>query len=215
MRKPFVLILIAITLILMSGCRTASSASEIPPSEKISQKVTITLSPNSAEYDAKNVPNGTVRFFASIENRTGGPITVAHPAVCFPASFQVGQRMNSSDRHGKSEILLTITKADEKTVVLRDGPYFLDPEHIDHFLIRPGESKQFHIGWFFPNARGRWEDDREAESAFMEKGHYKVRLLYRNFFPKAVVYNSSTNKGTFINAWIGEMLSNEVTVEIK
>lgn len=49
----------------------------------------------------------------------------------------------------------------------------------------------------------------------MKKGQYKVQLLYRNFLPLAFVYDLSSQKSRLVNAWTGEMLSNEVIIEIK
>jgi len=117
--------------------------------------------------------------------------------------------------HGKSEILLTIEKPDGRIVVLRDGPHFFDPYNISHLTIEPGESKQFYVGWFFLNARGRWDDDSQAAIVFTEKGHYRVTLLYRNLFPRGFVYDTSTGKSSSITVWTGEIQSNTVTVEIK
>jgi hypothetical protein len=98
---------------------------------------------------------------------------------------------------------------------LRDGPYYFDPKKIDRFTIQLGESRQFYVGWFFQHARGRWENDTVASNLFLNRGQYKVRLLYRNFFPKAAVYDRSTNKTNFIKVWTGEILSNEVMVIIR
>jgi hypothetical protein len=203
------------TLIAMSGCSNKNQSSMIFPNEKTCHEIVITLNPKTSEYTISEVLRGAVSFSASVKNQGNRSITFAHPTVCFPADYQTGQSMDFNDRHGKSEILLTLEKPDGKIVVLRDGPHFFDPYNISHFTINPGESKQFHVGWFFQNARGRWEDDLKAETVFKEKGTYLVTLLYRNFFPKGFVYDTSTDKSSLISVWTGEIQSNEVTVEIK
>ncbi len=200
-------------LLTSAGYDTSSSGLKYPLSNGVD--VSITLSPNATSYNLKDVSRGQVSFSASIKNQGDNSIIIAHPALCLPANYQMGERLHFKDRHGQSEILLTIITPNNKTVILRDGQYFFDLGNIDHFNIDPAESKQFYVGWFFLNARGRWENDKEAATVFMNKGLYRVKLLYRNFFPKAYIFNSSTDKWKVVNTWVGEMWSNEVTIEIK
>jgi hypothetical protein len=71
------------------------------------------------------------------------------------------------------------------------------------------------LGWFFQNARGRWENDAEAAAAFLDKGKYKVTIIFRNALPFAYLNNADTNKPELVKVWTGEMQSEEVAVEIK
>lgn len=215
MNKCYTIIFTLFTLFAIGGYNNESRASRVTPTDKASQKTVITLNPKTSEYNIIEVSKGAVRFSASVENQGDRSITFAHPTICLPADYQIGKSLNFKDHHGKSEILLTIEKPDGEIVVLRDGPHFFDPNNISQFNINPGESKLFYVGWFFKNARGRWKDDLKAESVFMGKGQYRVKLLYRNIFPKALVYDTSTSKSSLINVWTGEIQSNEVIVKIK
>ena len=203
------------TLLAIGGHHHESHASGTNPTDKTGQPAIMTLNPRASEYHIRDVSKGAVHFSASVANQGDGLMTFAHPAICFPVGHTIGKSLNFQDRHGKSEILLTIEKPDGRIVVLRDGPHFFDPDNISHFNIGPGESKLFHVGWFFQNARGRWEDDVKAQSVFMEEGRYRVRLLYRNSFPSAFVYDTSTSKTMILDVWTGEIQSNEVIVEIR
>jgi hypothetical protein len=215
MNKFGITIFTLLALVVMSGYSYENSASRVIPNDNVSQKTSIKLIPNISEYNINEVSKGEVRFSAFVENKDSNLIIFAHPVICFPADYQVGKTLNFKDRHGKSEILLTIEKPDGRIVILRDGPHFFDPNNISHFTINPGESKLFYVGWFFQNARGRWENDLKAASVFMGKGLYRVQLLYRNFFPKAFVYDTITSKSRLIEVWTGEIQSNEVIVKIK
>lgn len=215
MAKTIVLIGFLLTWIFSTGCGSEGNLLITHPSIKANQSTSITLIPEKSEYDVRDVPSGSVKFYASIKNHGNRPITIAHPTICLPADYQMGKTYHFKDHHGKSEILLSVIKPDNKTLTLRDGPYYFDPKRTDRFTIQPGESKQFYVGWFFQHARGRWENDSEAANLFLNKGQYKVRLLYRNFFPKAAIYDRSTNKTSFIKVWTGEIPSNEVIVKIK
>jgi len=215
MGKNIAIISILLTWIFSVGCESEEKFLKTHLSMKANQNVSITLIPERSEYDVRHVPSGSVKFYASIKNHGDSPITIAHPTICLPANYQMGKAYHLKDHHGKSEILLRVIKPDNKTLILRDGPYYFDPKKIDRFTIQPGESNQFYVGWFFQHARGRWENDLVAANLFLNKGQYKVRLLYRNFFPKAAVYDRSTRKTHFIKVWTGEILSNEVIVIIK
>jgi len=215
MNKCCTIIFTLFALLAIGGYNNESQASRATPTDKTSQKTLIKLNPKTSEYNINEVSKGAVRFSASVENKDDSLIIFAHPTICFPADYQIGKSLNFKDHHGKSEILLKIEKPDGQIIILRDGPHFFDPNNMSHFTINPGESKLFYVGWFFQNARGRWEDDLKAQSVFMGKGRYRVKLLYRNFFPKAFIYDTSTSKSSLINVWTGEMQSNEVIVKIK
>lgn len=185
------------------------------PPFPISGDISLSLYPEKSAYSSQDKPHSSVKFHAVIKNLGNTPITVAHPSICMPSDYQIDEIFHIKDRHGKSEILLRVEKPDGKIVILRDGPHFFDPKLTDRFLILPGETAQFSLGWFFPNARGRWEDDLEAYSLFSMKGTYRIRLLYRNFYPKAVIHDRKTKKTGFIPVWTGEILSNEAVLTIK
>jgi hypothetical protein len=131
----------------------------------------IRLLPRSPSFDLEAVPQGAVRFTALIKNEGVETIRVAHPSVCFPADYKLGEIRSFEDSHGKSEILLKITRPNGSELVLRDGSlYAFDPGNIPLLTIPPGESRTFEVGWFFQNARGRWEQDGEAAKAFLIRG---------------------------------------------
>lgn len=204
-----------ITVTAVSGYCETNTVPKMLPIGEVSKTISITVEPKTSEYDLETVSRGAIGFSASIHNRSDETITIAHPSLCFPAHYKPGEKRNFRDSHGKSEILFKIIRPNGKTVILRDGPHFFEADTPDNLIIPSNESKTFHLGWFFLNARGRWEDDAKAATVFMDKGQFKAQLLYRNLFPKAVAIEPSTNKSRFINVWTGEILSNEVTVKIK
>ncbi|HSB03655.1 MAG TPA: hypothetical protein VLK23_00580 [Thermodesulfobacteriota bacterium] len=191
-------------------------------SKNIATKVTsppnasMTMTPYRVTYDLSEVPLGAVRFTASIRNEGTTTITIAHPSVCFPADYKPGEIRRFNDSHGKSEILLKITKPNGTNLILRDGQlHAFDPKNVHLLTIPSGEIRTFDVGWFFQNARGRWERDDEAAEAFLLKGKYKIKILFRNFFPKAALYDQNTKESKFVDVWTGEIESVQVTVEIK
>jgi hypothetical protein len=180
------------------------------------QGTSITLTSYSAAYDLSEVQHGAVKFTASIRNEDTTTITIAHPSICFPAGYKPGEIKRFSASRGKSEILLKITKPDGAGVILRDGNmHGFDPGNIHFLTIPSGETATFDLGWFFQNARGRWERDDEAAGVFMSKGKYKIRVLFRNFFPKAAFYDDTDRESRFVAVWTGEIESGQITVEIK
>jgi hypothetical protein len=176
----------------------------------------ILLLPGARIFTLDEVQRGAVGFTAVIKNEGTAVLTVAHPSICVPLDYKWGETRRLGDSHGKSEILLKITKPDGSNVVLRDGCfYYFDPYNIPVIAIPPGETGSFHVGWFFQNARGRWERDDKAANLFMGKGKYKVSILLRNVFPHAVLYDESTRETRFVDVWTGERESPEVTIEVK
>jgi hypothetical protein len=207
--KSGILFLLGLILSLSLGC---SQNLNLPSSQPV---VSLRLDPRSAKFDIDQVPQGAVRFTATIRNEGPEAITVAHPSVCLPPDYAPGATWNPRDFHGKSEILLQIHRPDGSEIVLRDGyrSYF-DPGNIPVLTIPSGGTGTFDVGWFFQNARGRWERDDEAARVFLLKGTYKVRMLIRNHFPTAGVYDIRTREMKFLKIWTGEMKSREITVEI-
>jgi hypothetical protein len=209
--KPGGLGLLAVVLLASAGCY----APRPTPAPSGSATAALTLSATAATYTLDEVRAGQVGFEATITNLGTSPILIAHPTACFPAGYQMGQTLSLEERHGRSEILLEIAQPNGQTAVLRDGPHNFDPGGLDRFTLLPNEAQQFDLGWFFQNARGRWEDDLKAQGVFLLEGQYRVQLTYRNQFPKAFVYDPATAKGGFVNAWTGELQSNVVTIEVK
>jgi hypothetical protein len=162
------------------------------------------------------VPQGAVGFTASVKNEGTTTITMAHPSICVPSGYKPGDRRRINDSHGKSEILLTITRPDDTTIVLRDGYlHYFDPDNVPLLTIPPNGIRVFHVGWFFQNARGRWEQDDEAAKVFLLKGKYRIRLMFRNVFPRAALYDASAKGLKYIDVWTGEMESREITIEVR
>ena len=176
----------------------------------------VVLLPSSTTFEIEKVSQGAVRFTASIKNEGMTIIKVAHPSVCIPSDYEQGKLRRFSDSHGKSEILLKITRPNGTNVALRDGYiYHFDPGNVPILTIPPNGNGTFHVGWFFQNARGRWERDDEAAKVFLLNGEYKIRILFRNVFPKAGLYNENTKEIKFIDVWTGEIESPEITIEVK
>jgi len=200
--------------LILGGCITKANFNQMAPIEEISKTVSIKLEPETSVYYIDNVLQGAVGFSAAVFNKDSDTIRIAHPTLCFPDDYQSGDIRRVEDSNNRSEILLKIIKPDGSIVILRDGHHFFDAETPDVLTIAPGEAKMFYIGWFFLNARGRWEDDALAAEVFRNRGSYKVQLLYRNLFSKAVSIDPSTNETSFIEAWTGEILSNEVSVTV-
>ncbi len=216
MRKHHTLRIVPL-LILFLCCASCHSKDPLfQPSSLPANGLSISLKPNQPTIPSEKVPQGAASFTATIKNNGTTPALVAHPSVCMPHNLQAGQFWHLDDSHGKSEILLEITKPDGEPLVLRDGHHFFDLEGLDHLIIPPGKTSSFHVGWFFLNARGRWEDDQKAATAFEAKGVYKVRILFRNSFPKAIVYEQpDPPKVKTVDAWTGEICSEPTTVEIQ
>lgn len=207
-------VIVLLSLLTIAGCKNDNQAHP-PAADSDAQALVITLGPESSIYDIEEVFKGAVQFAVSVENRGGSEITFAHPVICFPENHRIGDSLNIREYHGKSEILLTVEKPDGSVVTLRDGPHFFDPDNASYFIIDPGESDLFYIGWFFQNARGGWEDNIKAENVFTGRGLYRLKLLYRNFFPKALIHDAQTSKSRFTDVWTGEIQSNEVVVTIQ
>lgn len=207
-----VLLAVLSVTVLAVGCRWC----HIEPEVETNPGVSLVLRPVAPVFDVDQVPQGAVRFTVAIKNEWAIPVTIAHPSICFPADYKQGEIRHFADSHGKSEILLSITKPDGAVVTLRDGSiHFFDPGNVPVLAIPPHGTGTFDVGWFFQNARGRWEQDDIAAKVFLAKGTYRVRLLFRNAFPKAALYDDNTGKPTFANVWTGELRSAEIAVEVK
>jgi hypothetical protein len=195
--------------LLSLGVVVAMTASGAP-------RIALSLEADSAILEQAEADRGAVSFIATVRNHGSDPVTIAHPMICSPEGFAEGDAKRREDSHGKSEILLTIVRPDGQRVELRDGWFgFFDPGNVDHLAIPPGGSAVFHLGWFFQNARGRWEDDQLAWSIFTTPGIYTARVIFRNSYPRAYVRDQATTGITVVDAWTGELESNEATVEIK
>lgn len=195
--------------VLSLGVVVTLSASALPD-------ISLSLEPDSAVLDVAEVSRGAVAFIATITNGGSETVTVAHPLICLPEGFTEGDVKRPEDSHGKSEILLTVVRPDGDRVTLRDGWFgFFDPGNVDHLVIPPGESSAFRLGWFFPNARGRWEDDATAWTIFSEPGTYTARVIIRNEHPTAHVRDQTTHRVAVIDVWTGELQSNEASLEIR
>lgn len=208
-RIIFATLLIVMLTMSCEWCRAESDMNSNPAAS-------ILLIPRSSVFDIDKVPQGAAGFTALIENKGATAITIAHPSICFPAGYGQGETRHFSDSHGKSEILLKITKPDNTDIVLRDGHlYYFDPGNIPFITIPPNGTGSFDVGWFFENARGRWEDDDKAAKVFLLRGTYKISILLRNVFPKAALYDEITRENKFIDVWTGEIESAVTTIEVR
>jgi hypothetical protein len=197
------------------GTGAVGMASSDDPSQKTRSTLTLSLLPDSAAFGLDEVKRGAVGFTALIRNEGGATVTVAHPNICFPAEDVPGQTRRREASHGRSEILLTIERPDGEVVVLRAGLLgFFEPGSVDHLVIPPTQTGRFHLGWFFPNARGMWEDDARAGNVFGEEGEYSVGIVFRNAFPRARIRDGATKRPRLVEAWTGEMESEKVTVDV-
>lgn len=182
---------------------------------KISSSSSITLELIPIMHEGEWVKS----FTARIKNNDTKSVTIAHPAASWPEKPEAGVVKAVEDLHGKSEILLEVTKPDGSKVILRDGTmHYFDPGNSPCLNIEPGKTDSFHVGWFFQNARGRWENDLKAWKVFEDKGTYKVRIFLRNAFSHAI-YNyeeGNTLKVKHVkDVWTGEVESDEVAVLVK
>jgi hypothetical protein len=197
---------------LTASCERLNSEFEVNSHPGIS----IVLLPSSATFEVEKVPQGVVGFTASIKNEGTTTIRIAHPSICFPSEYKQGEERRFGDSHGKSEILLKITKPNGTNVFLRDGHFYcFDPGNVPILTIPPNGTGTFHVGWFFQNARGRWERDDEAAKVFLLKGKYKISILFRNVFPQAALYEEDAKRIKFVDVWTGEMKSQEISIEVK
>ena len=200
----------------LMGVLTGCSCLHPAPRAASGQAASIALLPRAGAFDAREVPQGAVGFTAAVRNDGPTALVIAHPSVCFPADYRQGETRRFDEAYGKSEILLKITRPDGAGIVLRDGSlHHFDPGNVPLLTIPPNGTGTFDVGWFFPNARGRWEQDDEAARVFLLKGGYRIRLLFRNAFPRAALYDATTGKTTFIDVWTGEMESAEIMIEVR
>lgn len=170
--------------------------------------VELSLESSEPNYTLEDVDRGAVRFVAKITNSSDKTLVVGHPSFCFPSrALSAGIRLD--DRDGKSEILLQIRKPNGEQVNLRDESQF-EPEFVSHLVIPPKDSKQFSLGWFFQNARGKWDDDRVAWTVFAAKGSYVVQLTLRNTFP----YLISPTQSEPLAVWTGELRSKPIKIQV-
>jgi hypothetical protein len=202
-------VLTALLIVSLAGISIAAEV--IPP-----QGASIILMPLSDTYNLDKSLRGAVRFRALIRNESTETITIAHPSFCFPSDYKMGESKHFSENHGKSEILFKATKPDGTIVVLRDGFFHgFDPENTRFLTIPANETGTFDVGWFFQAAEGRWERNDEAARLFTQSGKYRIVLLFRNLFPKALLYDEKTREIEFVDVWTGEMESGQITVDIK
>lgn len=205
-----------IILLLFSSWPAESLTAPLPPPAAIKPRAILSLGPGTATYEMAAVRRGAVAFTATITNQGDSPIIIAHPTVCVPAGHQAGTPRHLADLHGRSEILLLVKKPDNGLETLRDGFHFFDPDGRNHFSLAPGQTGGFRLGWFFANARGRWEDDRRAATLFRSKGLYRIKLLFRNQLPEALIYDpAGANTTRRLQVWTGEMESAEVIVVVR
>jgi len=206
----------ALIVLQLVGPAANGLASPGDSAPKAGSAVTISLLPDSNTFDMEDVRLGAVGFTAQVRNEGAAAVLIAHPNICFPADYVPGETRRREDSHGRSEILLRIERPHGERVVLRQGLLgFFEPGHFDHRVIRPGETTSFHLGWFFENARGFWEDDARAWGVFREQGDYSVRILFRNAFPRAWIRDESTGRPRVVEAWTGEVESEAVTVTVR
>jgi hypothetical protein len=214
MKKRFTAAIALLSILALTGCTESAQA---PPTGTGSNANTlaITLGPQTSEYSIDDVFKGDIQFAVSIENTAGSETVFAHPTICFPEDYRIGDSLDLTEHHGKSEILLTVEKPGGNVVTLRDGPHFFDPAEESYFTIEPGQSNLFYLGWFFQNARGGWEDNVKAENVFTGRGEYRLTVLYRNYFPRALVRDTASDTSRFIDVWTGEIKSNTIKVNIE
>lgn len=202
-------------LLLVTGLPSAVIAQDASRAATTS-RLTVVLAPASPVFDKSRVPQGVVNFTATIENEGAAAITLAHPSICVPDGYEPGSTRSPNDSHGRSEILFTIAKPDGTTVVLRDSyAHYFDPDNRPLISVPPDGVSTIQIGWFFQNARGRWERDDEAANVFLDVGQYKVRLLFRNTFRKALISDRGAGGLRYVDVWTGQMESPEITVDVR
>ncbi|HEY5749421.1 MAG TPA: hypothetical protein VIU12_25310 [Chryseolinea sp.] len=214
-------------VMLTPSCERHNTESKVTSNHGLS----IQLLSRSATFDIAEVPQGAVHFTALIKNAGATTMTIAHPMLCVPADYH----QEEIESHGKSEILLEITTPNGAEIILRDRSVFFEPcasaaDDLPFITIPPNGTGAFDVGWFFRNARGKWEHDVEAANVFLVKGRYKIRILIHNVFPKAMFYDDNARSGgvpktvgigvvlwerVLTDVWIGEMESPEITIEVK
>jgi len=210
MDRRIVLAVLTVAVVVTGGVNLAEDAAP-----NLAPDVSISLTPDSKEYDLESVRRGAVGFTVEIRNSGDVALTVAHPVFCVPAGYEPGTTWRREDAHGKSEILLSIRQPDGKTVVLRDGGMALfEPGFVDHLVIPPHGTASFHLGWFFENARGRWENDPAAWRVFRQKGTYRVNVVFRNAFPKAWLRDATRGRAELVDVWTGTLESAEATLTV-
>jgi len=203
----------ALLMVLFAALYAGKNAESVMNTDAIAS---IRLHAESAVFEIDEVPKGAVIFTAEIRNEGSTTLTIAHPSICFPAARKQGKAGHIDDSRGKSEILLKIRKPDGSHVVLRDGHlHYFDPGNFPLLIIPPKKTGTFHIGWFFRNARGRWEQDDEAAKVFLAKGDYKVGITFRNVFSAATFFDEGVGAVKSIEVWTGEMESAEISVEVR
>jgi len=208
-------IAVALAAIVVSAAAAGLGEESARRPHETKGRVSITLRPDASTLSIEDVTRGRVGFTATIHNQGQERLVIAHPTVCVPADFGSGKNASREDWHGESEILFTIDRPDHDRVVLREGMFaFFEPGNVDRLEIEPGADATFHVGWFFPNARGRWENDQVSWEVFRQPGEYEVSILYRNRFPRAWTRDRESGEVSMIDVWQGELESNVVTFAV-
>jgi len=211
-RVPSIALALAASVLAVSAAAAGPGEKSEPVPDDTTGQVSIILKPDTSTFSLEDVTRGRVGFTATIRNRGHERVVIGHPSVCVPADFGPGKSASREDWHGVSEILFTIDRPDHDRVVLREGMFaFFEPDNVDRLEIEPGADATFHVGWFFPNARGRWENDQVSWEVFRQPGEYKVSILYRNRFPRAWTRDRTSGKVSMVDVWQGEFESNVVT----
>jgi hypothetical protein len=180
------------------------------------QLLKLTLRPAKEGYDLEEARLGNVTLIAGLENSGNTPLILAHPNVCFPHDYQAGESFQLTEREGKSEISILITRPNETQISLRHNLLrMFEPGHKDHLVIQPGEAKEIQFGWFAPASLGQWDYDSGGaitEPIFSQKGTYHLGVKFTNMFPRAHIYDEAESSHMIDTAWTGEVQSSTIIV---
>jgi hypothetical protein len=175
----------------------------------------LSLEADSPVFSFDDADSGELTITARFKNLGGGPVFLAHPSTTVPDGYEPGGTFSMSERHGRSDILLYITRPDGGEVVLRNNALRgFEPGNRFRLDIPPGETREIRLGWlgqFF--ALGMWDDLREP--VFTERGVYKFRMVYRNRFHKAFSFKRDCDVLENDAPWTGELESNAILVRVE
>ncbi len=177
--------------------------------------LSLSLKPEKESYGLEEARSGNVTLTATFTNAGEGVLFLAHPSATAPDSYTGEGSFGFDERCGKSEMLLYIKgPGGEETVLRHNVLRGFEPGNVFRLDIPPGDTREIMLGWLGPYfALGMWDDIREP--IFTERGEYKIRMVYRNYFGKALSFGRGTDIFEKDVPWTGEVVSNTISVRVE
>jgi hypothetical protein len=171
----------------------------------------LTIRAGKAAYALQEAEAGNVVILARFENTSSQNVLLAHPNVCLPHQLEEGQVVTRDDH--KSALSVSITAPKGRKIRLRNNILrHFAPGNRFYLELAPGESAEILLGWFGPHfSIGQW--DGIDEPIFSSPGSYLIKVEYQNALPKACLNEARGCR--WVDAWMGEVSSNTITLQVE